>query len=298
MLKKVLMFSLLISLATAKGYFSDSPDICDPNEVYEGCSDDTVLIKNLQTVLNSDSNLSVTLDVDGVWGEQTAKAVKKLQEQYQLEKVDGWVGKSTKSILDRLAQGQTLLKPTANTAKCYGEFCKRTNLRKSFKVYQNKQLLKLAKPSNTKIKVDISEQRVRLYVNNKVALCAPCTTGAKRKFEPNTKIYRDKRTPKGTFKITEKIKDKRSSIFGEYYKGKKMVYKGDKRKYKGDKRKVKYVGASLKNWMRITSSGIGFHTSQYVKRHPGTNGCIRLQDKVARTLFSKVSVGTPVQIVN
>ena len=75
-----------------------------------------------------------------------------------------------------------------------------------------------------------------------------------------------------------------------------MVYRGDRRKYRGPK--ATYKGASLKNWMRLTSSGIGFHASKYVKRNPGSNGCIRLPFKVAHTIFSKVSTGTKVSIVN
>ncbi len=75
-----------------------------------------------------------------------------------------------------------------------------------------------------------------------------------------------------------------------------MVYKGDRRKYRGPK--AKYKGASLKNWMRLTSSGIGLHASKYVKRYPGTNGCVRLPHTVAKTIFSKVSTGTKVSIVN
>ena len=186
----------------------------------------------------------------------------------------------------------------AKSGKSYKKFRKNTNLRKSFKVFKDKVLLSKSTARNTKLKIDVSEQRVRLYVNNSVALDAPCTTGAKHKFEPNTKIYRDKRTPKGTFRITEKLSDKRSTIFGDYYRGKKRVYHGDKRKFKGSKKGLRYRGASLKNWMRLTSSGIGLHASKYVKRYPGTNGCIRLQGHVAKTIFSKVRRGTPVIVQN
>jgi len=180
----------------------------------------------------------------------------------------------------------------------YKNFRASTNLRKSFKVYKDKKLLHQATSTNTKLTIDISEQRVRLYVNNAVALDAPCTTGAKHKFEPNTKIYRDKRTPKGTFRIREKIRNKRSSIFGDYYRGKKRVYHGDRRKYKGSKKGLRYEGALLKNWMRLTGSGIGLHASKYVKRNPGTNGCIRLQGHVAKTIFAKVKTGTKVTVQN
>lgn len=180
----------------------------------------------------------------------------------------------------------------------YTLFKKNTNLRKSYKVYKNQKLLNQSTKRNTKVKIDVSEQRVRLYVNNKVAIDAPCTTGAKHKFEPNTKIYRDKRTPLGTFKVLEKIQNKRSTIFGDYYRGKKRVYHGDRNKFKGSKKGLRYEGASLKNWMRLTGGGIGLHASKYVKRYPGTNGCIRLPYGVSRMMYRYVHKGTPVSVVN
>jgi len=181
----------------------------------------------------------------------------------------------------------------------YKKFKETTNLRKSFTVFKDERLLKDSNAKNTRVTVDISEQRVRLYVANVVALDAPCTTGAKRKFEPNTKIYRDKRTPKGVFPIMGKIRDKRSSIFGKYYcKDGTCVYKGDRRKFKGSKSGLRYEGASLKNWMRLTGGGIGLHASKYVKRHPGTNGCIRLPSKVSKTIFKHVYKGTKVTVKN
>jgi len=181
--------------------------------------------------------------------------------------------------------------------KTYAEFKQRTNLRKSYKVFKDKELLAQSTPQNTQLKVDVSQQRVKLYVDDKVALSSPCTTGAKRKFEPNTKIYRDKRTPMGSFKITEKIHNKRSTIFGDYYRGKKRVYHGDRRKFRGCKTGLRYEGASLKNWMRLTSSGVGLHASKYVKRYPGTNGCIRLPYGVSKTIFKHVRKGTRVSVV-
>jgi len=165
----------------------------------------------------------------------------------------------------------------------YKQF-KKTNKIKSFKVYENKKLLKKATGKNTKIVIDISEQRIRLFVNNKVAIDSPATTGK-----------RYKRTPKGTFNVTEKITNKRSTIFGKVYRGKRCVYKGDRRKYKG---RGKYVGASLKHWMRLTSSGIGIHGSSYIHRVPHSNGCIRVPYKVVKKIFKSVKKGTKVRIVS
>jgi len=293
---------MLSSMANAKSYFKTHDDMCDNTETKQQCTNDFNSVRNLQISLNRDENIKANLKRDGKWGEKTKEAVIAFQEHYGLTHTDGWVGKETKTQLDKISR--KIKFPKDKKVKyvklmkynSYTDFRKHTNLRKSFSIYEDKKLLGHANGRNTTLKVDISEQRVRLYVDGKVALCAPCTTGAKRKLEPNTGIIRNQCTPKGTFKIQEKIADKRSTIFGKMYKGKKLVYKGDRRKYKGGK--AKYVGASLQNWMRLTSGGIGLHASKYVKRYPGSNGCIRLPYKVSRTIFKKVRKGTPVRIVN
>ncbi|MBT8343352.1 MAG: L,D-transpeptidase family protein [Sulfurovum sp.] len=299
---KILLTTLtLISMANAKNYFKTHDDMCEGTKTKQ-CTNDYNSVRNLQIALNRDKNIKANLKRDGKWGEKTKEAVIAFQKHYGLRHMDGWVGQETKVQLDKISR--KIKFPKDKKVKhvrlmkynSYTDFRKHTNLRKSFNIYEDKKLLSHANGRNTTLKVDISEQRVRLYVDGKVALCAPCTTGAKRKLEPNTGIIRNQSTPKGTFKIQEKIADKRSTIFGKMYRGKKLVYKGDRRKYKG--KKAKYVGASLKNWMRLTSGGIGLHASKYVKRYPGSNGCIRLPYKVSRTIFKNVRRGTPVRIVN
>ena len=292
---------MLSSVVNAKSYFRNNDDMCDGTKTKQ-CTNDFNAVRNLQITLNRDKNIKSNLKTDGKWGEKTKEAVIAFQKHYGLSHTDGWVGKETKIKLDKISK--KIKFPKDKQVKhvklmkynSYTDFRRNTNLRKSFSVYEDKKLLSKANGKNTKLKVDISEQRVRLYVDEEVALCSPCTTGAKRKLEPNTGVIRNKSTPKGTFTIKEKIADKRSTIFGKMYKGKKLVYKGDRRKYRGGK--AKYVGASLKNWMRLTSGGIGLHASNYVKRYPGSNGCIRLPYKVSRTIFKSVRKGTPVSIVN
>jgi len=305
MIKILLTIAMLSTLATAKTNFRTYDDICEKLETQE-CVNDLQEIKNLQITLNADKKLKLHLKTDGKWGENTKLAIIKFQKQYHISPAEGYVGRKTKKVLDKVASKMTLptlkvakkVKKSKNTTKCYATFRKNTNVRKSFKVFKDNKLLCKANGRNTLIKIDVSEQRLKLLVNGKVALDSPCTTGAKRKFEPNTKIYRDKHTPTGTYKVREKIADKRSTIFGDLYKNGKKIYHGDRRKYKGSWKGVKYVGASLKHWMRLTSGGIGLHASKYVKRYPGTNGCIRLPYHVAKTVFKKVRNGTKVSIVN
>ena len=304
-LTKILLTTLMLfSMANAKNYFKTHDDMCEGIKNKQ-CTNDFNSVRNLQITLNRDKNIKAKLKADGKWGEKTKEAVIAFQKHYGLSHTDGWVGTKTKIKLDKVSRKikfpkdkkvkhVKLMKNVKYTT--YSEFKKNTNMKKSFNIYQDKKLLSAANGKNTKLKIDISEQRVRLYVDGKVALCSPCTTGAKRKLEPNTGIIRNQSTPKGTFKITEKISDKRSTIFGKMYQGKKLVYKGDRRKYKG--KKAKYVGASLKNWMRLTSGGIGLHASKYVKRYPGSNGCVRLPLAVSQTIFKNVRKGTTVSIVN
>ena len=298
---KVLLFiGICVSTLFAKGHFSSQADICD-RKVDKLCSDDYNLVRELQITLNKDKRINVHIKTDGKYGKNTEAAIKKFQKVTNLEKIDGWVGRATKVELDKIAKHIKFPKrkkvASSRVYRTYKEFKKHTNLRRSFRVFKDNALLAKARANNVKLEVDISQQRLTMFVNGKVALSSPCTTGAKRKFEPNTKIYRDKRTPRGTFRIKEKIRDKRSTVFGDYYRGRKRVYHGDRRKFRGSRAGLRYRGASLMYWMRLTSDGIGLHASKYVKRYPGTNGCVRLPYRVAKSVFSHVRKGTTVRVV-
>lgn len=308
-LKAAVWMTVCALFAEAKHFrFIDAPDMCDTN-VSDTCKNDYASVRNLQFALNRNKKLGVHIREDGKWGKETKAAVLKFQKYYDLKKQDGWVGPETKRKLDEVSghlnfphdkrpKGTYLMsKKRTRGYATYAEFRKHVNLRRSYAVFRDKALLRRANGRNTKLVVDVSEQRIRMYVNGKVALDAPCTTGSRHKLEPNTRTYRDKHTPYGTFRIKEKIRNKRSTIFGKFYCKGKCIYKGDRRKYKGPRKGVKYVGASLEYWMRLTSGGIGLHASKYVKRYPATNGCIRLPHSVARTIFSKVRKGTVVKVV-
>jgi len=295
---KLLMATIILSsLSYSKDTFTSYSDMCEISDGQE-CANNHDEVRHLQMALNADKGLDIHLAADGKWGKQTKEAVQKFQEKHHITPALGYVGAKTKKALVGVSKGLALPKVAVAHASsnCYADFKKHTNLRKSYKVFKDHALLSKANGKNTVLKVDVSEQRVKLLVNGKVALSSPCTTGAKHKLEPNTKTYRDKHTPLGTFKIKEKIAAKKSTIFGEMYRNGKKVYHGDRRKYHGPK--AKYVGHTMHHWMRLTSGGIGLHASKYIKRHPGSNGCVRLPFKIAKTIFSKVRPGTKVMVVN
>lgn len=277
-------------------------DICENTET-DTCPNRPEDVRALQSFLNRALRLKLT--VDGKWGQGTQRAVITFQKQNNISPASGYVGKKTRRIMQRVARENPRKKHSraarqgskkVHTIRTYADFRKYTNYPKTYRVFKNKKILARANGKNTQIKIDVSEQRMKMYVGGKVALDSPCTTGARRKLEPNTKTIRNKATPKGTFRITEKLADKRSTIFGDIYKNGKRIYHGDRRKYKGSWKGVKFVGALLKNWMRLTSSGIGLHASKYVKRYPASNGCVRLPYRVANVVFTKVKPGTSVKI--
>jgi len=304
--KTLFLITAFASFVSAKSHFISYADMCEKTKT-QSCPNYKDEVRNLQKVLNADKALGLHIKEDGIWGKETHAAVVKFQKHYGISPTEGYVGPKTKRMLAKKAKRVKLAKvnwkkkrgagTTNRCYSCYADFRKHVDPKRSYAVFKDAKLLAQAKHKPTYIKVDVSEQRLRFYVDGKVALDSPCTTGSKHKFEPNTKIYRDKRTPMGTFRIKEKIADKRSTIFGDIYINGRKVYHGDRRKYRGSWKNAKFVGASLKHWMRLTSSGIGLHASKYVKRYPGTNGCIRLPYSVAHTLFAKVDKGTKVKIV-
>lgn len=164
-------------------------------------------------------------------------------------------------------------------------FTCKANYKQTYDVYKNEALLSNKSLRASKVVVDKKNQRALVYVGSKVALDTPCTTGKS-----------GKTTKSGSFTVTSKIKDKRSNIFGSYYKNGKKVYGGDRRKYKGSY--DRYVGSSLPYWMRLTSDGIGFHGSSGIKRYPASNGCIRLPHSIAPIVYYKVDKHTPVTITD
>lgn len=176
-----------------------------------------------------------------------------------------------------------LLSSCSSTSGDYASFTKRKDYKKTYDVYQDKKALASASSSKTRLVVDLSDQRIKLKEGNTILLDAPCTTGK-----------RGKRTPRGTYSITQRKINKRSTIFGSCYRNGRKVCSGDRRKCR--RYYNKYVGAPLPYWMRLGNSSNGIHYSKYVKRYPGSNGCVRVPYSVAKTLYHKTKQGTRVTV--
>lgn len=137
----------------------------------------------------------------------------------------------------------------------------RSNYTDSHKdAYINHQLLAGASPTAPrKIVVDIGRQRAFLVIHGLVAIDTAVSSAR-----------RGKRTPRGTFKITEKVKSGKVSTIYHVY----MPY-----------------------WMRLGQTTEGLHVGD-LPGYPASAGCIRLPQTVAPILFEHTGIGTPVEVVD
>lgn len=142
--------------------------------------------------------------------------------------------------------------------------------------------------SISSIKINVDEQKAYLYNGDDQIGWTYVATGI-------TSFP----TPTGQFKIMEKIADKVSNLYGKGYDANGKLVNSD---FKQGRDLLppggRFQAAKMTYFMRLTGDGVGMHIGPIPR--PGrraSHGCIRLPSKFAGTLYSKVSVGTPVTIV-
>lgn len=125
--------------------------------------------------------------------------------------------------------------------------------------YINQELLEIEKEAERKIVIDIGRQRAFLIVDGMIAIDSAVSTAR-----------RNKHTPRGTYKITEKIRSGKVSTLYHVY---------------------------MPNWMRLGSSAIGMHTGD-LPGYPASAGCIRLPQSVAPVFYEHTPRGVTVEVVD
>lgn len=135
-----------------------------------------------------------------------------------------------------------------------------------------------------KIVISLEEQRVALFRDDKPVGVSPISSGKE-----------GHSTHAGTYKITEKDPDHRSSYYGAYCdeSGQIVVEDVDVRK-DPQPPGTTFVGADMQHFMRINGP-IGMHRG-YLPGYPASHGCIRLPGTMAALFFSATPEGTPVEI--
>ena len=166
-------------------------------------------------------------------------------------------------------------------------FVMRPSYKQSHETYSNKEAVRNADTSKTRVIVNIATQRMIVSQGATILIDTPCTTGRV-----------GKRTPLGTFKLYDRVADKYSNVYGNFYKGGKLICQGHRFEKCNGISYDKYVGTPLPHWQRLTENGIGMHGSKYVKRHPASGGCIRLQPTWAKKIFGLTREGTPISVIS
>lgn len=135
------------------------------------------------------------------------------------------------------------------------------------------------------VRISLSEQRAYLYKGNDLAGVSLVSSGRE-----------GLGTITGNFRLLEKDRHHRSSLFGDYVGPDGTVVQKDVDTTKDPKPPgTRYVGADMPFWMRIVR-GTGMHEG-FLPGYAASHGCIRMPGPMAEAFFNAVKVGTPVSIV-
>lgn len=121
----------------------------------------------------------------------------------------------------------------------------------------NRMVLGGATKRNTRVVVDIADQKAFLLVDGKIGATSPISTA-----RPG------KRTPRGTFSISQKVRTGKIST----------IYK-----------------VEMPYWMRLSGTPFGMHAG-YLPGYPASAGCIRMPSSMARLFYDHTHYGTRVSI--
>lgn len=142
----------------------------------------------------------------------------------------------------------------------------------------NVTALRPQNPEAVRVKVSLSKQAVYVMEGDRLLMAAATCIGLP-----------EKPTPRGQFRITGKIAEKRSNSYGFFVNG-NGIEPGEAARPRGGR----FVGYPMPYWCEF-SPGYGFHAG-YVHPVPRTHGCLRLHQTVAPKFFALVKEGTPVSI--
>ncbi len=134
---------------------------------------------------------------------------------------------------------------------------------------------------NRRIVVSIREQKAYLYHHRELVAESPISSGRE-----------GKNTPTGTFSVTEKDVDHRSSLYGNYVRNGEIVKENVDIRKGGRPPGSKFEGVPMPYFLRF-SGAYGLHAGK-VPGYPASSGCIRLTTRQAKRFYDAVRIGTPV----
>lgn len=139
-------------------------------------------------------------------------------------------------------------------------------------------------PAHSRVEILLNEQRGRLYIREQIAMDFPICSGRVGGME----------TPRGTFRITEKKREKRSTSYGTYVNAAGDFVSGGAVSWRKGPAGTHFQGASMPYWMRFNGA-VGMHVGK-VLRETDSHGCVRIPEEACSILFDKLAVGSKVTV--
>ncbi len=177
-------------------------------------------------------------------------------------------------------------------ASADAQLFKRAPMRKGSELLRRQEPPKIFKhieplitPTNSHVVISLSKQRAWVMVGDETFIDTPVSTGKRAGM-----------TPTGSFNVIEKDPDHRSSVYGVFADRQgRVVRDGVSMKIDSAPSGTHYIGAPMKWFMRLTDQGVGMHIG-ILPGYPASHGCIRLPAEIAKGIYDKVKIGTPVEI--
>lgn len=150
------------------------------------------------------------------------------------------------------------------------------------------ELYDAASPEETSVEISIPELRATLLNGeNQVIFETDISTGID-----------GRETPTGTFRVLERIVDKRSNKYGQYVRKdtrEVIVKKAWEHSGKIPEGCV-YQGIAMPYWMRLTWYGVGMHVGKFERGKRSSFGCIRVPEAAQPFIYNKTKLGTKITI--
>ncbi len=139
----------------------------------------------------------------------------------------------------------------------------------------------------TRIVIDTNEQTAHFYADDERVGWTTIASGVAS--HP---------TPRGQFSILEKVRDKRSNLYGKIVGRNGRVIRASAHGRDPVPPGARFVGASMPNFMRLTYDGIGMHAGPIPRPgQPASHGCIRMPPVMAASVYEHVGPGTAVTVI-
>jgi hypothetical protein len=134
------------------------------------------------------------------------------------------------------------------------------------------------------IEINLTSQKAKFFKDGKLVGEAPVSTGRE-----------GYKTPSGSFRVTQKNKNHRSNLYGDYVDASGNILVAnvgvrEDRKPAG----ARFQGAEMPYFMRI-HGGVGLHAG-FLPGFADSHGCIRLPENMAAIYFANAQHGTPVRV--